>query len=246
MAEVTRAERLAGLEALDLGSGSTFLDAGCGAGEVVAEVASRVVPGGCAVGVDLSGDLIDRARLATGSLGDAVRFEIGDVGHLEFDDSTFDAVRCERVLQHLDDDAASSAVAEFMSVCKIGGRVQLVDPVHAQHVVDCADVNVFEMIVRRLNNFSRDPYSGIRLARRLHDAYAVNVGFDAHAWRWPSLSAWRNAIGLEQHLFALVEAQELDEARGRAFVKDLTQREEAGTFCAVSVSYRATGSKPTG
>jgi len=242
MAEVMRAERLEGLELLDLRPGSTFLDAGCGVGEVVIEVASHVVPGGYAVGVDLSSELIGRAR-AAGESVDGVRFEVGSVAQLAFDDATFDAVRCERVLQHLDDGAATAAVVEFMRVVKVGGRVQLVDPVHSQHVVDCTDVGLFEMIVRRWNKLCRDPNSGIRLARRLRDAHAVNVDFDVRALRWPSLNAWRRAIGLEQHLSALVEATEIDEARANAFLDDLTRRDGAGAFYAVSVSYRATGSR---
>jgi SAM-dependent methyltransferase len=73
-----------------------------GMGEVTRSLGDMVAPGGRAIGIDLSGELVERARER---LGDAsnVAYEIGDVTDLPFESETFDAAYCERVFQHLAD-----------------------------------------------------------------------------------------------------------------------------------------------
>jgi hypothetical protein len=71
----------------------------------------------------------------------------------------------------------------------------------------------------------------------------MDVELVAQAWRWPNLQSWRDGAGLDQHLAALVELDQVGEERVRAFAGDLLRRETAGTFCAITVSYRATGTK---
>lgn len=54
-----------------------------------------------------------------------VRYSVGDVTALDFPDGHFDGVRCERVLQHLQDPDA--AINEFTRVVRPGGRVCVID-----------------------------------------------------------------------------------------------------------------------
>ncbi|MFG2045385.1 methyltransferase domain-containing protein [Dactylosporangium sp. NPDC048998] len=90
--------------ALRLAPGQRILDAGTGAGEAARLLAARL--GG-------TGEVV------------AVDHRRGDVIALDFPGAYFDAVRCERVLQHLADPDA--AVAELARVTRPGGRVCLVD-----------------------------------------------------------------------------------------------------------------------
>src|SRR5512141_3358167 len=54
MLEAIRRDPAAALSHLDLRSGLSVLDAGCGVGDLTAIIAPLVAPGGRAVGVDLS------------------------------------------------------------------------------------------------------------------------------------------------------------------------------------------------
>lgn len=101
--------------------GTTVLDVGCGPGNLTAEMAGRVAPGGV-VGVDASTIVIERAAAEH---GEAVRFVTGDVHALDFADDTFDVVHAHQVLQHLSDPVG--ALIEMRRVARPGGIIAVRD-----------------------------------------------------------------------------------------------------------------------
>ncbi len=111
---------------LRLAPGQTALEVGCGLGRDTEAMARQVAPSGHAVGLDLSADLISQAVARTRSLGLPLRFEVGSVMALPYPDSSFDAVRIERTLQHLPDPAG--AVAEVARVLRPGGHLAVLEP----------------------------------------------------------------------------------------------------------------------
>jgi ubiquinone/menaquinone biosynthesis C-methylase UbiE len=111
---------------LRLSPGQSALEAGCGLGRDTEAMARQVAPGGHAVGLDLSRELIAQAAERTAPLGLPLRFEVGDVTALPFADESFDAARIERTLQHLPDPA--QALAELARVLRRGGRLAALEP----------------------------------------------------------------------------------------------------------------------
>jgi SAM-dependent methyltransferase len=79
---------------LELPPGSHGLDAGCGAGLHLEALLKAVAPGGRIVGVDLSPELLDRAReiLSGGASNDAIRLQQADINNLPFEQASFDWV----------------------------------------------------------------------------------------------------------------------------------------------------------
>jgi ubiquinone/menaquinone biosynthesis C-methylase UbiE len=80
-----------------------ILDAGCGAGEVLIELA-HAFPKAKLVGVDLSQPLLDAARSSAqhAGLSDRVTFEKGDVQAMPFEDGSFDVVISLNMLHYVD------------------------------------------------------------------------------------------------------------------------------------------------
>src|SRR5262245_4014546 len=111
--------RREGYHRLGVTDGWSILDVGCGLGEVCADLAELVGPTGRVVGIDASEALIAHARERWGA--SRIEFDVGDAEALEFEDATFDAVRAERVVQHLGDPA--TAIAEMARVVRPGGGV---------------------------------------------------------------------------------------------------------------------------
>jgi len=109
--------------ALSVRLGERVLDAGCGAGEVARGLAGQVAPGGQVTAVDASQAMIDHAAAQDGGAG--IRYQVADVEHLPFDDHSFDAVRCERVLQHLAE--PDRGLGELVRVARPGARVCVID-----------------------------------------------------------------------------------------------------------------------
>ena len=106
------------------------LDAGCGTGAVTRRMAAKVSPGE-AHGVDVDSLFIDEARkLAANEEISNIRFSLGDIDNLKFDDSTFDVSYCRLVLMHVKNPVKT--VTELKRVTKRGGIVAVSDTTMAE------------------------------------------------------------------------------------------------------------------
>lgn len=107
------------LDQIPLPPGARLLDAGCGSGRELDELAAR----GRATGVDVSEVAVARAR-ARGH-DDVHRAAIE---RLPFADGTFDLVTCLDVVEHTPDDRA--ALAELRRVTRPGGTLVVTVPAY--------------------------------------------------------------------------------------------------------------------
>jgi SAM-dependent methyltransferase len=105
------------------------LDVGCGLGRLTARLA---VPGREVVGVDLSPEMIARAR-RFGATMPALTFHCGDFLAMEFAPRSFDCVLSVAVLHHMPVDAA---VARMVELLRPGGRLIIQDVRADQGLVD--------------------------------------------------------------------------------------------------------------
>jgi 2-polyprenyl-3-methyl-5-hydroxy-6-metoxy-1,4-benzoquinol methylase len=97
-----------------------ILDAGCGAGNLVFEVAPfcRLV-----VGCDA-----DPARLSVGAQGRRGVYVRADIQHLSFADEAFDLIACMEVLEHLDQRITPQVLNEFHRLLKPQGKLLITTP----------------------------------------------------------------------------------------------------------------------
>jgi len=106
---------------LALAGDERVLDAGCGSGAITRAIARRVVRG-TVIGVDRNERYIDFARRAAAAESLInTRFEVSDVTTLPFPDDSFDVVWSKHLLQWVG--RREEALAEFVRVCRPGGRV---------------------------------------------------------------------------------------------------------------------------
>lgn len=173
-------------ERLRVGSGDAVLDVGCGPADVLTQLAAVVAPDGRAVGVDASEQMLAAAAARAGSVDAAVELQVGDAAALPFPDGAFDAVRCERTLQWMDDPAA--AVAEMVRVTRAGGRICVLDTDWRTLVVDhpspaLARTFLDAMAAGRGSGMT----AGGRLVNLLRDAGVAQVEATAETHVW---TAW--------------------------------------------------------
>jgi SAM-dependent methyltransferase len=104
-----------------LGPGRRVLELGCGTGVFL----ERVAPCGARiVGLDLSADLLAKARARLGDVPNVVLHR-GNAEQLPYADASFDAVYGSSVLHHLDLDRA---LREVLRVLRPGGRCAFTEP----------------------------------------------------------------------------------------------------------------------
>jgi arsenite methyltransferase len=106
--------------------GEHVLDLGCGAGTDSLVAAQMVAPEGRVVGIDMTAEMIAKARDSARTMGaPKVEFLEGEAERLPFDEATFDVVLSNGVIDLIPD--KDGVFGELYRVLRSGGRLQLAD-----------------------------------------------------------------------------------------------------------------------
>ena len=200
-----RAQRRAELFVLHggLGPGKRALELGCGTGVFL----ERVARCGAEVhGLDLSEDLLEKARARVASLANVV-VERGNAEASPYPEGHFDAVYGSSILHHLNLDAA---LAEAHRVLKPGGRVVFAEP----NILNPQVLLMFRFGPMK-ERFGVSPdemaFSRFRARRALARAGFVDVSVEPFDFLHPSIpQAWvEHGLALSQALERLPLVREI-------------------------------------
>ena len=116
-----------GLELLAIREGESVLEIGFGTGCALVEIARRVGVSGRACGLDLTPEMITRARRRLEKQGLVGRVELceGDARKMPYEDGLFDAVYMSETLELFDTPDIPVVFAEIRRVLKVRGRLVL-------------------------------------------------------------------------------------------------------------------------
>jgi ubiquinone/menaquinone biosynthesis C-methylase UbiE len=180
------------LSLLELRPGLSLLDAGCGPGTDLPEMASQVGPDGRITGLDADPVMTAEARRRCANLPQVDLFE-GDLHALPFGRGIFDRARTDRVLQHVADPA--QALAELRRVLKPGGLLVMAEPDWDTLAIDSADLELSRAYTRYLtSSVVRNAVIGRQLPR-----LAAQAGFQIRACS-PRVALFTDFTAAEQIL----------------------------------------------
>jgi len=123
--------------ALDLAApvpGDVLVDLGCGSGKDVVRAAGRAGAGGLAVGVDLSEEMLERARRNVPPFLQNACFVRSDLVPLDLPDDCADVIVSNCVINHARDKAA--VYREVHRVLRPGGRFVVSDVIAQEELPD--------------------------------------------------------------------------------------------------------------
>jgi SAM-dependent methyltransferase len=165
-------------------AGERWLEGACGPGLVARALAPRV---GEVVGVDLTPTMIDLAREEAAHTGCAnVRFLLGDVASLEFEDGSFDGAVTRFSLHHIP--VPGRVVVELARVVKPGGWVVVADHLTSED----AEVAAWHQEIERL----RDPSHWACLSAVRLRALGAQAGLRLEREeQWPYVVDYEEWIG---------------------------------------------------
>ena len=148
------------LDALALQAGEQVLDAGCGTGLLLEQMAISVGDSGQVVGVDYSPDMLDMARQRCQDL-DNVELHQGSVEQLDFEQDSFDLVSCIQTLLYVA--RVETALGEIHRVLKPHGRVGIMETDWRGVVFNSLDESLTRRILDAWDNAVESPNLPARL-----------------------------------------------------------------------------------
>ncbi|MDT0304753.1 methyltransferase domain-containing protein [Streptomonospora wellingtoniae] len=221
---------------LGLGAGDSVVDAGCGAGRAVGEIAAIIAGrGGSVVGIDLDEDMIATARLRCPEAD----FHVGDANALSLDDSSVTAYRADKVLHALTDPAA--ALAEAHRVLRPGGRIVLVGQEWDGCLVDAESRDLTLRITRAWADALPSPGSARAFPRLLRQVGFSRVEVEARCALFTGRAFLPPLIGAAR---AAVDSGAVAPADAQAWLEDQQRRMGSGNFLAAAPFILASARKP--
>lgn len=229
------------LELIDVQLGESVADIGCGTGEDARILATHIGPRGRAVGVDLSCKMIETARRRHGEHAAAIEFVQGDAQSLAFGDCSFDAIRAERLLQHVPD--AGAALREIVRVTKHGGRVVIWEGDLDLFIIDAPDHETSRFMQRFVCDSFRNGSIGHELYRRFIECRLMDVRSIPLIGRFTDLALIETAFDLTGSVERAIGRNLLDRQRGERWLESLRSAETASQFFTAIGGFVAFGRK---
>jgi arsenite methyltransferase len=117
------------IRSVEFEPGSRVLDAGCGGGDFLHPIASRIGTHGRISAIDISKQNVDHLneRLKRNPLPTSVDVRVGSVVDIPFEDDTFHYVWCANVAQYLTEEDFPLCISEFRRVLRQGGQIAIKD-----------------------------------------------------------------------------------------------------------------------
>jgi ubiquinone/menaquinone biosynthesis C-methylase UbiE len=237
---IQRIKRLK-LTLMDLRSGESAADIGCGTGEDACALASLVGPRGYAVGLDLSSNMIATARQRADDGKMNVTFVQADAHELPFADASFDAVTAERLLQHTPD--ADTALREIVRVAKPGGRIVIWESDLDLFVIDAPDYEASRVMQRFICDGFRNGDIGHRLYRRFLEFGLVDVQSIPLIGHFTDFALMESAFDLSASVERATAEKRLDAHRARPWLESLRSAARSGRFSASVGGFAVFGRK---
>jgi len=156
---------------MQIHTGDSVLDVGCGAGADTILLETLVGPYGRVVGVDYDHEILSRAKVGAEAAGGGEHlFHIySDAMNLPLLSGVFDSCRSERLFQHLLQ--PELVLAEMLRVTKPGGRVIVLDADHGTWSVDTPHKDIERRITRfKAEHYGHNGYAGRQLYRLFRQA----------------------------------------------------------------------------
>lgn len=171
LSEIVEQHKLLSYELLHLKSEHNILDVGCGPGIDTVSISNWISNSGKVIGIDHDEEMIRKAEkysIHKGAKG-ILHHIVADAGYLPFKSCFFDAIRCERVFQHI-----SNTTRVFSEICRVtkpGGWIVVLDTDWSTLSFDTLEVEIENKLKEyRTHHFLQNGLAGRQLYRMFINA----------------------------------------------------------------------------
>ncbi|EGG25396.1 hypothetical protein DFA_03645 [Cavenderia fasciculata] len=214
---------------LQLEPGMKVIDVGCGAGKDLSRLESIVQGTGEVYGMDISREMVECAKSRMSHLPNVQVF-CGNANSIPFDANYFDAVRCERLLQHIPQ--PDDVIAEMVRITKRGGRIVITDIDWTSSTISIPKhVEQINSIIIKDVVFNAHPAIGLHLKGRMKkNPQITDVDIFAQCLYTDSLSVADDFLWLGERGKMAVTQGLISEDEYMQWREAVEQMEEEGSF----------------
>lgn len=216
---------------MNIQSGASVLDVGCGPGSDTIHLAQLVGTAGEVVGVDYDEDMVAQAnqRALAAGLVDWVKHEQGNATSLLFPEARFDSSRSERLFQHLI--CPERALSEMARVTKPNGWVVVLDTDWGTLSINSSLSDIERRIVQYSNeNCLNNGYSGRRLAQLFRWQGFRDISIEVFVYPITDYALGREVIVLDHRETEALAAGVITPDELNRWHEDLEQLEREESF----------------
>jgi ubiquinone/menaquinone biosynthesis C-methylase UbiE len=228
---------------LNILSGSSVLDIGCGTGDDVLALAELVGPKGKVIGLDNSKLMIEKANKGSEQSQLPVQFREGDIHKLDLADNTFDGCRADRVFMHLHD--RKQALSEMIRVTRPGGRIVVTDPDWDTMIVEAPDRELTRRIIDNfVDQLVLNPWCGRESYKLFQQAGLSNVVVaDAATLVLNDFSTAKQLMMFDKAANLMQEENPSVSDKVESWLNYLKQADENGLFFSAATMFTVVGEK---
>lgn len=210
-----------------LNPGERVLDIGAGTGHFLADMAHATAGKNEIVGLDISEDMLARARQRCGQ-DDSVSFQTGDLYSLPFSDNSFDAAVSVQVFEYLED--VPQALAEIRRILRPGGRVAIRDTDWQTCLWHAEDISRMKRMLEVWDLHLVDPFLPRTLAKKMTDAGFREPKILGMMSCETSFDDTSSSYHIAKFVSGYAVSQGIEASVAQAWLVDLQQRHDEGSY----------------
>jgi ubiquinone/menaquinone biosynthesis C-methylase UbiE len=243
-AQFFREEKQLTYTAMHIQPGQHVLDVGCGPGVDTIALAEFIGASGSVDGVDADPAMVAAAehRASAAGVHDRVHHRVADALALPFDANTFDAVRAERLFQHLSDPRA--ALAELLRVTRPGGWIVVLDTDYSSFTVDSDQTDLERRLALAAAQSVRSGYAARKLYRMFSDQGLSDISVTVRPITLTRYEVVRGAMMLDLIEPGALASGVVTEEQLDAWHAELEQADARNAFFACLNMILVSGCKP--
>lgn len=210
-----------------------LIDIGCGPGLDTIPIGRSIGGKGFVVGVDYDYDMLEKANQFARDqhVDHRVVHLLADAAFIPFRSNSFDACRCERVIQHVKN--AEDIFREMVRITRKQGKIVVADTDWATLSIDSSNVDIERRIALFRAKIYHNGYAGRQIYRLMKLVKLQNVLVEIHPIIWNDYEIFRaTSFSLNNFEQRLLDSGTVTKCELRSFLAGLEEAQGLGHFYA--------------